>query len=594
MAAIPPGHRRLENSPRPPAGGARLRGPADPSALVWVDFIVRRRPDAPALPGPAHWMSIPLGRRRFLSRQEFARQFGAAPAELERVAAFARNQGLSMTETSIARRCVIASATVEVMNRLFGVELNSYERGAETYRGYDGYLHLPPDIADILDGVLGLDNRRLGRHATNGGPPGAAPLTPIQVAQFYNFPFPSTNSFKNATGQTIGILEFGGGYNVSDMKSYYSSLNINPQPKVISIPPSVPQQGSAQLPDPEDVEVALDVEVAGSIAAGAKIVIYFGTGFMQNIPDELGWHALLTTAIHDDVNNPTVLSISWSAPEIEWGDSNIALLSPVFQDAANVGMTVFASSGDYGASGFNPNDPDADNLPHVHYPASDPGVTGCGGTIVYSSPPPLAQATWNDQPYHGGATGGGVSAHFTNSADYPWQSDAKISGQPLAGRGVPDVAGNASGFSGYNIIVYGVRTQQLNMNNPIIPANPAGTSAVAPLYAGLIALINANLFPNNITTATSCGFLNPTLYNLGGIQQADNESNTIFQDIADSLDNSFNGVAGFQSTPGWDACTGWGSINGIQFFEMVFVGIVQSNPGCVAAIQSLVRSIGMG
>lgn len=123
-----------------------------------------------------------------------------------------------------------------------------------------------------------------------------------------------------------------------------------------------------------DVEVALDVAIAGAIAAGAKIVIYFGTGFKQYIPDELGWHALLTTAIHHDVNNPTVLSISWSAPEIEWGDNNMTLLSSAFQDAGSVGMTVFASSGDYGASGFNPNDPDipTDLSRHVHYPASDP------------------------------------------------------------------------------------------------------------------------------------------------------------------------------------------------------------------------------
>jgi kumamolisin len=590
MANIPPGQRRLENSLRPPARGARLKGPADPNAIVWVDFVLRRRPDAPPLPGPAHWMSIPLGRRKFLSRAEFARQFGAAPAELEKVATFARNQGLTVTETSVARRCVIASAPVGVMNRVFGVELNSYERGAETYRGYDGYLHLPEDIAEVLDGVLGLDNRRLGRHAMNGGPPGAAPLTPIQVAQFYNFPFPAS-SLKDATGQTIGILEFGGGYNVSDMKAYYSSLNINPQPSVISIPPSAPLQGSAQMPNSGDVEVALDVDVAGAIAPGAKIVIYFGTGFTPSGPNEMGWYALLSTAVHDGVNNPTVLSISWGAAEIEWGPSNIGMLTSLFNDAANVGMTVFAASGDFGASGFSPNDPNLDGSPHVLYPASDPWVTGCGGTVIYSSPPPLMQGTWNDQS---GATGGGVSAYFTNSADYPWQSDAKIDGQPLAGRGVPDVAGNASIYSGYDIIVYGKRTTQLNAIDSNIPPTPAGTSAVAPLYAGLIALINANLFPNNITTATSCGFLNPTLYNLGGIQQADNTSNLVFRDIADSQYNTYNGVQGYQSTPGWDACTGWGSINGIQFLEMVFVGIVQSNPGCVAAIQALVRSIRMG
>jgi kumamolisin len=250
-----------------------VKGRADSGAVMWVDIVMRRRPDAPALPDHTYWMSNPPGRRRFLSRPAFAQQYGAAPEELDRVAKFARDQGLTVTESSIARRCVIASGTVEVMNRVFGVELNTYETGAETYRGYDGHLHLPADIADVVEGVLGLDNRRLGSRAMNGGPPGATPLTPIEVAQFYNFPLirVTGQSWRNATGQTIGILEFGGGYDVNDMKSYFSSLGINPQPNVIAIPSNVPLQGDSQSPDPADVEVALDVEVAGAIAWGAKI-----------------------------------------------------------------------------------------------------------------------------------------------------------------------------------------------------------------------------------------------------------------------------------------------------------------------------------
>jgi kumamolisin len=326
---------------------------------VWVDVVVRRRPDAPVLPDHTYWMSNPPGRRTFLSRPAFAREYGAAPAELDNVAKFARDQGLTVTESSVARRCVIASGTVEVMSRVFGVELNTYKTATETYRGYDGHLHLPANLADVVEGVLGLDNRRLGSRAMNGGPPGATTLTPIEVAQFYNFPFagPSGQSWKNATGQTIGILEFLGGYDVSYMKSYFSSLGINPQAKVISIPSNVPRLGSSISPDESDLEVALDVEIAGAIAPGAKIVIYFGSGFTQMGPDEMGWHALLSTAVHDAVNNPTVLSISWSAPENLWVSGNIGLVTSVFNDAANLGMTVFASSGDSGASGYDLNDP---------------------------------------------------------------------------------------------------------------------------------------------------------------------------------------------------------------------------------------------
>ena len=77
-----------------------------------------------------------------------------------------------MIESSVARRCVITTGTVEVVSRIFGVTLNTYETETQAYRSHDGYAHLPADIADLLEGVLGLDNRRLGRHAMSGGPAG--------------------------------------------------------------------------------------------------------------------------------------------------------------------------------------------------------------------------------------------------------------------------------------------------------------------------------------------------------------------------------------------------------------------------------------
>ncbi len=591
MASIPSGQRRLENSLRPKARAARVKGPADPSEAVQVIFVVRRRSDAPALRSQSYWMSTPPGRRSFLSRPDFARQYGAAPEELDKVAKFAQDQGLTVTKCSVARRCVIASGPLDIMARVFSVEFNTYESTTEIYRGFNGYAHLPADIADIVEGVLGLDNRRLGRHAMGGGPIGAQPVTPIEVAKFYDFPLPtgSSNSWRDATGQTIGILEFNGGYDVNDMKAYWSSLSISPQANIISVPPNVPLLGTSQLPFEGDQEVALDVEIAGAIAAGAKIVIYFGQGFLMpgsSAANEAGWYTLLSTAIHDSVNNPTVLSISYGAAESAWGPNTITMMTPLFSDAAQLGMTVFACSGDAGASGFQDGDSAFMTGQHVLYPASDPWVTGCGGTVLVG--PPLSQQTWNDES---GATGGGVSVIFTNSADYPWQSNVNINGQPLAGRGVPDVAGNASNFSGYDIIIYGMRSSALNSSHPHFIATPSGTSAVAPLYAGLIALINANLLPNSITTATSVGYLNPLLYTMGGNEQSLAESNAPFQDIADGGDNGYNGAPGYQSVAGWDACTGWGSIDGTALLLLILANYVGENPGCLAALRAWARAV---
>jgi kumamolisin len=595
MAALT-GYKQLENSLRPSRRGARMIGPTDAKEDVLITIVVRRKRGAPALPDHQYWMSVPPGRRRFPSRQEFASKHGAAPDDLEVVAEFCRSLGFAVVDCSIARRCVVASGNAEVMAKAFQVELSRYATANETYRGYEGYVQLPAEIADIVQGVLGLDNRRLGRHASNGAPIGAQSLTPIQVAQLYNFPLPGSGN-KDATGQTIGILEFaGGGYSPADFNSYWTSIGIPTanQAKVSSVPANQPPAGSKAFPSPSDIEVALDVEVAGAIAQGAQIVIYFANGISQGAPDEQAWYNLISTALMDATNNPMVLSISWGFPEPSWPPGAIDLIKTLFsEEAANLGVTVFAASGDYGASGYNPNDPNFQPGLFVEYPASDPYVTGCGGTVIVTSPS-YQQSTWNDPS---GATGGGISAHF--AAVPPWQSEVTVTlpnesvAQPLPGRGVPDVAGNASRFSGYDIVVYLTPISQLTLPGGQQVSAVAGTSAVAPLYAGLLALINANLFPFlhtlEITSQTSVGFLNPTLY-------AVSDPGVVFQDIADGGNNNFNNQAGYTSVLGWDPCTGWGSIQGTQLLEVLALTYVSENPGCMAIIQKIAaawRSMGV-
>jgi kumamolisin len=245
-----------------------------------------------------------------------------------------------------------------------------------------------------------------------------------------------------------------------------------------------------------------------------------------------------------------------------------------------LGITVFASSGDYGASGYSALD-GGDGHQHVHYPASDPYVTGCGGTtLVLESPG--SENTWNDSTWNNnlgwrlGATGGGVSGHFQISKA-PWQSGVSINGQVLSFRGVPDVAGNASPFSGYDLVLYGTSASQISQLNVNGPGYIAGTSAVAPLYAGLTALINAQISADFRDPSFRIGYLNPTLYALQGTG--------IFNDIADGGNNDYNGVAGYKAMVGWDACTGLGSING----DALAVGIVGllgvQNQGCLSLAQ---------
>jgi kumamolisin len=509
------------------------------------------------LPDQEQWDPRNQQRPPTLSRERFAALYGATDGDLEAVADFARSNGLAVIGRNTSARTVTISGPSARVGRAFGVELGRYESSEETYRGREGYIYVPEALAELVEGVFGLDNRRMAWRANN--PAGTSPLTPPQVANLYNFPT------WNAVSQTIGIVEFSGpgpsiptcGFSLADVQLFMASLgpgfqvptittvNVDGAPNAFA--------GSAQniAPNDPDIEVALDIQVAGSVAQGADMAVYFTPGTEQ------GWIDAINTAVFDTSNSPSALSISWGAPESAWSTSAINNLSITFQEAALIGVTVFASSGDQGTDcGVN------DGRAHVLYPASDPWITACGGTYTANvAGSAFTQGTWSDST---GATGGGVSEVLPLPV---WQAGA---GVPVSvnpshhqGRGVPDIAGNASPLSGYVLYVYGQQTTALTLTTGPQAGSPlgviAGTSAVAPLYAALVALINAD-------SGLSIGYLNPTLYAI-----AEDPAQSVFTDIADGARNSVpisppnppgSVSPGYTSGPGWDACTGWGVIDG--------------------------------
>ncbi len=526
-------------------------GPADPNEPLSVTIVVRRRSDAPPLLDPEYWRTTLSESRKFLAREEFAASYSAADEDLQRVADFARSRGLTVEETSIPRRTVVVSGTVVQFNDAFAVELGRYESPDQTYRGRDGSIRVPTELVNIIEGVLGLDNRRIGGHNSGPGGLNTGTLTPPQVAELYNFPT------GKATGQTIGILAMveDAGYTSGDIQTFFNSLGAGfTAPTIVDI--NIDNQSN----NPghnfiNDKEVTGDICVASAVAQGATIAIYFAPCTQK------GWVDAIGRVVHPNPGDPTpsVLSTSWY---LSRGDDAQTLLSDgvttaginvltiLFLEAAWLGMTVFASCGDKGSdSGVG------DGKAHVQYPGSDPWVTSCGGTAIGNVLRiPIdnvrrwffTEVTWNDGS---GATGGGVSDFFP--VPY-YQRDAGVpnsANDNQQRRGVPDIAGNASANSGYLISVQGTSTSF------------GGTSAVAPLYAGLIAVINARM-------GRPTGFLNNTLYVLGG-------EGGVFNDINDGTSNAFNGVPGYTSGTGWDACTGWGSINGQALLEALRVVTVR-------------------
>lgn len=492
--------------------GATALGPMPPQQIISVSVIVKRRKplDVNALQG------------RVLSREEFDRDYAADPADFTKVRHFAEQHGLAVDEgaSSLPRRTMVLKGPVEAMNRAFGVTLHQYEEviNRETgrrrqYHAYQGTITMPAEHADAVQAVLGLDARPLARphfrYLNVAQRATAKSYTPVQVAQLYTFPTGTTGA-----GQTIGMIELGGGYNTSDLNQYFQGLGLKP-PTVVAI--SV--DGGANSPgDPSgaDGEVALDIELAGAVAPGAKIAVYFAPNSDQGFTDAI------STAVHDTTNKPSVISISWGGPETSWTSSSLTAMNDACQSAAALGVTITVACGDNGSS-------DGTSSATVDFPASSPYVLACGGTLLEGSGTTISsEVVWNDQASGGGATGGGVSTSFALPS---WQRNSNVPAPPGggSGRGVPDVAGDASPESGYNVLVDG---QQEVVG---------GTSAVAPLWAGLIALINQK-------RGKPVGFANPTLYQNPGA----------FRDITQGSNGDYS------AGPGWDACTGLGSPNGAE------------------------------
>jgi hypothetical protein len=547
--AHPKGYHRLEGSERRPAPGAKRLGPAAADEKLTVILRLRRPPGAPPLPDHEHWAATPPGRRRFLSHEEYARMHGAAKGDVHAVARFARRHGLRVVDTQAAGRTVSIAGTVAQISRAFGVELGRYEVRGETYRGRDGFVYVPPEMAEIVVAVFGLDDRRVGYRNGSPDPPITGPLAPTDVAQIYNFPA------GDAAGQIVGVVEFGGGYQQSDLKLFAASLGASfTAPTPVDVPSGSNPGPSAFGSD----EVTGDICVASAVAQKAAVHVYYGT----DSTSASNWFTTLNRVAHPqpgDPAPPTVVSISWAligADDKITGGGTVSTalvdqISGVFQEMAALGMTVFVASGDGGSNGFN-NPAEADGKAHVAYPASDPWVTCCGGTTLgFAAPPSTAteEWVWNEPgASNQEATGGGVSAFFAVPS---WQQGvvipASISFPGQGGRGVPDVAGNASLVASYPLWV----------DAPGASPNSAfsGTSAVAPLYAGLAALLNKQL-------GQSIGFLNPTLYAFADSVCRDINAQLFVTSPQNNSLGAAPNAPGYPSGPGWDACTGLGVVDG--------------------------------
>jgi kumamolisin len=529
----------LPGSERKLPTAAREVGAPDPNERIIISVLLRPRTPLDELTSGKEMGSSLPRERQYLTREEFATRYGADPADVAKVEAFAYQHNLTVVEESLARRTVVLSGTIADLSAAFGVKLVTYEHPEGTFRGRTGPVMISSELAGVVQGVFGFDNRRQARPRfrqahTRRGTFRAAPggYTPTQIAQLYNFP-----SGVDGSGECIGILEFGGGYQSSDLDTYFQQLGV-PTPSITAVSVDGVQNQPQPGPGSPDVEVDLDIEMAGGAASGAQIVVYFAPFTEQ------GWVDGITTAVNDSLHNPSVLSISWGFAEGYdiWTSQAIQTVEQSFLAAAAMGVSVCVASGDDGSR-----DEINDGLAHVDYPSSSASVLACGGTTLQSSGNQItSEVVWNEG-VNGGATGGGVSDFIPLPS---WQDNANVppSVNPgnHVGRGVPDVAGNADPFTGYQVVTDG--------QTGVV----GGTSAVAPLWAGLIARINQQL-------GKPAGFINALLY-------AQEPGAGALNDITSGNNDITGQIGGYQAGPGWDACTGWGSPNGTVLGQVLAGG----------------------
>jgi kumamolisin len=498
----------LSGSEHHAIGGAQLIQAVANDELMRVTVVLRRRSDVK----PSKTAAKPG--HRFASRAEYAAVHGADADDMAGIEKFAQAHSLTVMERHSESRRIVLSGPASAMQEAFGVKLSHYgvRAGGPRYRSYSGSIQLPAEIHSSVMAVLGLDNRPIAKphfRMAKRKPTAPTSFTAVQLASLYNFPTGVTG-----TGQTIAILELGGGYSPTDLNNYFSGLNLQtPSVTAVSVDNGQNSPGSDA-----DGEVMLDIEVAGAVAPGAQIAVYFAPNTDQGFSDAI------SQAVHDTARNPSVLSISWGGPEESWSQQAQTAMTAALQDAASLGVTVTVAAGDDGSTdGVN------DGKSHVDFPASSPYSLACGGTMAQVINGQLTEQVWNETANNEGATGGGVSNIFPIPA---YQSASNVPTQVntnFAGRGVPDVAGDADPTTGYNVIVDGQ------------PQVIGGTSAVAPLWAGLVALLNQQLGAN-------LGDFHSKLY-------------AIQPPVLNAVTTGNNGA--YSAGPGWNACTGLGTPNGV-------------------------------
>ena len=546
---------------------------------------------------------------KWLTPEQFAARYGVADADIAKVQSWLEQQGFSVDSVARSKSFLRFTGTAGQAENAFATEIHTYAiptaTGAEKHFAPAKPLSIPSAMAGIVANIHDLDDFKPKPHFVKKRLTRAKPhytysdnsavyFAPGDIAVVYDIN-PAYSAGNTGTGQSITVVGQSAVVN-GDIEAFEAAAGLpTKDPSIILVPNS----GTSATVGGDETESDLDLEWSGAIAKGATInFVYTGNASNNGVFDSI------TYAIDQKLGN--IISNSYGSCEAELGGFS---LESSFEQAAAQGQTVISASGDNGAvdcftgqtGGDNPTQT-VQQTNSVDYPASSPYVTGVGGTEIsqssssYETPGDgywesangssdiltsaikyIPEQAWNEDSANCGipdclaASGGGASTLFSKPT---WQ--AGVPGIPSDGkRDVPDIALNAAIYNpGYLFCssdpsawdTSGFTPQQSSCTNGFFdtssgdPTVAGGTSFAAPIFAGMVAIINQQQ-----NYASGSGLINPTLYTLASnattYASAFHDITTGNNSCPSGTDECSTGVTGFSAGTGYDQVTGLGSLD---------------------------------
>jgi subtilase family serine protease len=515
---------------------------------------------------------------KWLTPSEFGAQFGLSSSDLDRVKTWLQTQGLSVTSISPSLNYVTVSGTVAQINAAFNTSIHTVTEDGVTHISNLSDPTLPIPLASVVTSITGLNDFKPKAHArvlqvrnTVAEPRFTSSISGnhyVAPGDFYTIYNTNPLLQNSITGSGISIAVAGQtDISTADVAAFRSASGLP-----ASAPTIIQATGYAAGTNSDDLDEAqLDVEWSGAAAPGATIkFVTVGASRTASVMDSLVYAITNRTA--------PIITISYGACEVNWGQSLLNTYNAYFQQANAQGITIVGPSGDSGATDCDYNTTIATQGLAVDFPASSPYVTGAGGTMFSegtgsywnstnnnyqgSAISYIPEVVWNETTATSGlsAGGGGVSRYFSKPS---WQIGTGVPSDSV--RDVPDISLNsAAGHDGYlfcsrSSCVNGYRDASSNLN--VV----GGTSVASPAFAGILALLEQQL------QSTGLGNTNPTIYGLANSTYYGN----VFHDVTSGNNNSpcragttgcaSGGTIGYTASTGYDLATGWGSIDAYNF-----------------------------